>query len=79
MKTQMSFNRNYPNQDNFNESLPVELQQEAEQMETISFQKKVDDVIRQITHAKHVSNKDRCRDLLNEVSFILNDYNTFNK
>jgi len=73
MKTQNNFTQHISNHKNQN----LGFQMVSEPSKPISFQKRIDRIIYELSHSKRISNKDRYRELMDRASFLIHDYNTF--
>lgn len=71
MKTQNNLNLNISSIENQN--LATEIL--TEDFQPISFQKKIDNILHKLKHSKRISNKERCRELMEKASFLIYDYN----
>jgi|DEB19_MinimDraft_2_1074335.scaffolds.fasta_scaffold54060_2 hypothetical protein len=48
---------------------------EVETKHEVSFQKKIDSIIRELKHSKHITNKECCREFMERACFLIQDYN----
>lgn len=73
MKTQNRFNNILSDQENQNSAIQLV----TEPSKPISFQKRIDSIIYELSHSSRISNKERYRELMDRASFLIHEYNTF--
>lgn len=52
------------------------LQMQKGQSSSINFQTEIDRIIRKLSHSKHSSDKERCREMMNSAYSLIQDYST---